>query len=196
MMPSDQIPSLLEVFPEWFTTGLIVAAVVLLLGPIVPLLAIAPFLLGRGAVQRSDSSHGWPSATGNVISAGVESRTSADRDGGAGPRYHLRIAYSYAVHGRDYHGIRLIGVETPGFDKPELAQAAAARYQPGSPVQIFYDPANPGEAVLERAAPGAVALKGAGVLAAIMLVVMGIVGLAIIAVPIWLIARVSGYAFP
>lgn len=185
-MPSDQFPSLLEAFPDWFTTGMIVAAVLLLLGPVVPLLAIAPLLLARGMVLRS---HGWPSATGTVVSAGVERRTSSDRDGGASTSYHLRIAFSYAVQGREYHGSRLIAAAVPGFGKRELAQAAADRYLPGNPVHVYYDPANPGEAVLDPAAPAAAALKGAGV----MLVMLGILGLAVIAVPIWLIGKLAGF---
>ncbi len=191
-MPSDLLSGLLDGFPDWFTTGLIVAAVVLLLAPAVPLLAIAPLLLARGALPRGQ---GWPSAMGTVVSAGVEARTSSPRDGGPSTRYHLRIAYSYAVQGREYHGSRLIGAGAPGFDKPELAQAAARPYLPGNPVQIYYDPANPGEAVLERPAPAGSTLRGAGVAAGIMLAVAGIIGLALVAAPIWLIVKLVGYSF-
>jgi len=195
-MPSDQLPGLLEGFPDWLTTGLIVAAAVLLLAPILPLLVVAPLLAirARGATQQAGASRDWPSVVGSVVSVGIESRPSSSRDGSIS--YYPRIAYSYAVQGREYQGHRLAADGTQGFDKPELAQAAADGYLPGHPVRVYYDPANPGAAVLERAAPAVAQLRGLGVFAGLMLVMLAVVGAAILAFPIWLIVRLFEFSFP
>ena len=114
---------------------------------------------------------------------------SSTRDGEAGGCYHVRISCSYAVQGREYHRDLLPVPPAPGFPDPELARAAASRYRPGSLVQIYYDPANPGEATLAREAP----LKGAGIMAGTLMVMLGAVGLALIVLPVWLIGRLVGY---
>jgi hypothetical protein len=107
----------------------------------------------RPAREAKRAAQAWPSVTGVVLSAQVETQTSWDSTSGAdSTSFHPSITYEYEVNGQRYRGDRLRASD--GFYSmgmlPGSAQAAVDRYRPGAPVTVYYNPQNPHESVLER----------------------------------------------
>jgi hypothetical protein len=107
----------------------------------------------RPAQAARRAAQAWPSASGVVLSAQVETRSAWDSTSGAdSTSFHPAITYEYEVNGQRYRGDRLRASDSfysMGM-LPGSAQAVVNRYPVGAPVTVYYNPANPQEAVLER----------------------------------------------
>ncbi|HSI41034.1 MAG TPA: DUF3592 domain-containing protein [Xanthobacteraceae bacterium] len=136
---------------------------------------------GVGLYRRGAATHAWPSTTGTIASSaaeGVAIRFSFNtfRDNSVGRVFRQRTVYTYCVAGVTYRS------DTTSFGAQSyasfrlLAERGAARFQPGQPVEVFYNPAIPEQAVLTRGAPGQ---------SLVWLVALGLFGLA---------ARLAGLA--
>jgi hypothetical protein len=87
-------------------------------------------------------SESWQPAPGQVVSSRVE-------PGPWGQTSHAVVEYTYAV-GKDQRKARNLRWATEYRLLRSSAEAEAARYPVGAPVEVFYDPENSGDAVLER----------------------------------------------
>jgi hypothetical protein len=116
---------------------------------------LAAFAYGlrlKGAETRK-----WPSTKGVVLASDVELVKV-----GRQYRWWLlnrklirdRTTYSYVVGGVAYRSdcVNLGGQAYASFSA--LARRAALRFEPGAPVDVYYNPLSPTEAVLVRGAPG------------------------------------------
>ncbi len=107
----------------------------------------------RPAREAKRAAQAWPSVTGVVLSAQVDTQTSWDSTSGAeSTSFRPSITYEYEVNGQRYRGDRLRASDafyTAGM-LPGSAQAVVDRYRPGAPVTVYYNSQNPNESVLER----------------------------------------------
>lgn len=99
----------------------------------------------------------WPVATGVVKSSEIaEYKTKGGR------QFMANVAYDYAVDGTNYSGNRLRFGHYAGA--MAAAEADAAKYVAGAPVEVRYDPRKPQTSVLE---PGVAGISVAGLVLAI-----------------------------
>lgn len=113
------------------------------------------FLVGLVAIGfggwnlwRSLECSRWPTVTGVVKSAKMQSST--DNDGGT--TYSPKVAYSYEVAGSRFEGDRLaFGVMSSSSG---YAAGVLSRYPVGQTVTVHYLPEDPSEAVLETGIHG------------------------------------------
>nr|WP_295884805.1 DUF3592 domain-containing protein [uncultured Devosia sp.] len=120
-------------------------------------LAAAMAAFGYGLRQKGAESRKWPSTKGVVLASDV-----VQVQVGRQYRWWLlnrklirdRTTYSYAVGGVTYRSdrVRLGGQAYASFSA--LARRAALRFEPGVPVDVYYNPLSPTEAVLVRGAQG------------------------------------------
>lgn len=112
------------------------------------LTAVGALLIVIGWInhRRAQASLAWPWVLGSVLGSQVASHQSSE----GGTTYSPHVSYTYGVDGRDFHNDRLAFgglVQTSNY---QSAERAAARYVPGSHVQVYYNAQNPQDAVLER----------------------------------------------
>jgi hypothetical protein len=125
-----------------------------------------------GLLRRIAACRRWPTVTGKVMSARIDSFTEED-DSDAGRSHRTprettysdaRIRYAFSVAGRDYQSTRRY-LGRPVFSGgSRTAAKVLAKYPPNAPVTVHYNPANPAEAVLE---PGNLANVHLALIAAI-----------------------------
>lgn len=108
------------------------------------LVGILVTALGVRVAGDMRASRDWPSTAGTVEAADVTMRS----EGNENKRFGAQVRYRYEVAGRAYTGER-VSFESGLSPVRGLAEAAVARYAPGSTVRVFYDPARPDRAVLE-----------------------------------------------
>ena len=124
-----------------------------------PAIAIIGALFGVigfvNARRVANASARWPTAAGTITTSAVieeqiEDETKNDKST-IRKIYHYQVdlRYAYKLDKRDYVGTSATAGWMPIYGLREQAQAVAARYQPGSPVTVYYDPDRPGTAVLE-----------------------------------------------
>ena len=96
----------------------------------------------------------WPTATGTVISSGVESSKMLSAASGGNKVaitvYRANVVYGYDAGGRSYRSRQIRREQISGGE--ELAQGVAGKYPAGSSVRVHYNPSNPADAVLETSA--------------------------------------------
>ena len=114
-------------------------------------LGLGGLIGGLGLIRRERAlgaaSMSWPSVPGVLKSSSLETyRTQGGR------KYMAKVAYDYTVDGTAYSGDRLRFGNTAGALAP--AQADAARYPAGAPVEVRYDPGKPQTATLEAGQSG------------------------------------------
>jgi hypothetical protein len=121
------------------------------------ILAVAIAVFAYGLNRKGAETRTWPSVTGVVTASDAELVK-------VGRQYAWwvlnrklvrdRTTYSYSVSGVAYRSdrIRFGGQTYASFTA--LARRAALRYEPGAPVEVYYNPVSPTEAVLVRGAPG------------------------------------------
>jgi hypothetical protein len=96
-------------------------------------------------VWRAWRTLGWRSTEGVVQSAGWRLK-STDEDSEV---HELLVTYSYDVDGVRHAGAR-VALGGRSFGRRDRADAAVARYAPGTRVTVIHHPRRPAEAVLER----------------------------------------------
>jgi uncharacterized protein DUF3592 len=100
------------------------------------------------AVRReAKAAADWPTVRGKIMESGTESyRTTINKR--RVTLYTAVVEYAYTVHGHDFRSRKIQLNESSGGSEAS-AQAVAARYPKGGPVEVHYDPANPSHAALE-----------------------------------------------
>jgi hypothetical protein len=104
-------------------------------------------------IQRNVSRmRAWPVAAGRIDSAGVHAfKELSTSDSGRRqwvPRFRSNIVYSYEVGGVRFTGDKLGTTGRFSSNISAFARRGAARYAPGSAVEIHYNPENPAESIL------------------------------------------------
>jgi len=122
-------------------------------------LAILIVVFGYALKDKGAATQKWPSAEGVILASHAQKVKFGKRyrPGISARRlFRDRTTYSYTIDGVTYHSDRTsFGAQTYatfGF----FARKAAARFQPGQVLPVFYNPKAPEEAVLIRGAPGQV----------------------------------------
>ena len=115
----------------------------------------------------------WPTVAGVVKSSSVEAYRAQ-----GGKQYMAKVAYDYAVDGTAYSGDRLRFGNRAGA--LATAEADAAKYSAGAPVEVRYEPGKPQTSTLE-AGQGGLSLWG------LVLVIIG-AAITALAVAIYCIA--------
>lgn len=113
---------------------------------------------------RAGEPLGWPTVSGHVVEATVETRRSFASGRSGRTSYRPRVVYEYVVGGRTYSSRQLAVV---GHRFPTEAEARVfldGHYPVGSRPTVHYDPADPSRAVLEveRHSTFSLALGAAG----------------------------------
>ena len=103
------------------------------------------FFAGRRATKAASN---WPFVRGKIVSSSIEA-ISKTENGRTRTTYSPAVEYAYRVNGADYRS-RQIKLGITVFGSQTSAQKQAARYKPGSEVDVHYDPANPSNAALEN----------------------------------------------
>ena len=124
----------------------------------VTIMAVLIVIFGYALHDKGAATHKWPSAKGLVLSSDVVlvkvGRTFAVRMLNKRKLIRDRTTYSYSVDGVIYRSDRTsFGAQTYATFS-YFARRAADRFEPGGPVEVFYNPKSPAEAVLIRGAPG------------------------------------------
>jgi hypothetical protein len=95
----------------------------------------------------------WPVTPGRIDSAGVQEFEALSSDDGGRSRMETRfrsnIVYSYEVGGVRYTGDKLGTTGRFSSNIAGFARRGAARYAPGSAVEIRYNPDKPAESILD-----------------------------------------------
>ena len=107
--------------------------------------AIGTWVGGRGIYRwtKARQSIAWPVAQGTVVYSDVAEKYEID----GGYSYRLALSYTYTVDGKSYEGSR----QTFGRQVPEdeaVVELLAESFEPGEPVEVYYNPERPGQAVL------------------------------------------------
>lgn len=131
-----------------------------LLGTVVLLFVISAALLAFGLffVQEANASRSWPAVTGRAQTVRVTWDLSNRQESMPDRDYYFEVRYTYQVDGKTYTGERYSlggGSNAAGRtynSEDEARAAAAAAYQAGDSITVYYDPAAPESAVLQ---PGA-----------------------------------------
>ena len=141
--------------------------ILLFLGFIFILLgALFLFLTWRGK-KKAETSQGWPTAQGTVLSVGVQEHSSFDDgENTSSVNYEPVVQYQYAVSGQQYSNKR-IAFGANSFDH-STAQKKAGQYAAGMAVMVHYDPAKPADSVLETTAGGSTVFMIVGILFAVI----------------------------
>lgn len=124
--------------------------------PILVLLGAAFSVVAYFRARRlAGASRRWPTAAGIVTTSGVIEEILEDKSNDDKSlirkihRYQIDLRYVYQVGKRDFVGTAAGWGWTAIYGLREAAEKAAAQYQPGQPVTVYYDPEQPGHAVLE-----------------------------------------------
>jgi hypothetical protein len=110
---------------------------------------VGTWLFGRPLV-RAMSGRRWPTTSGKVTAAQVETSNASTNWSMRLP--HLRVAYAYTVDGAEYACDRATFFTGTFVYRNEMAaKAALHRYAKGAAVTVRYDPRDPAYAVLDPA---------------------------------------------
>ena len=118
-------------------------------------IGIGLFALVFGLIQfrTAKASADWPTATGKVVTASVETSSSTDEDGSTSRRYSPRVEYAYTVSGRKYTSNQ-VSVGSKRTYGSRASAEAKLDYRSGQQVTVHYTPGKPDQAVLEPGATG------------------------------------------
>ncbi len=115
---------------------------------------------------------GYATAPGLITHSEVQEQDDGDGDGAT---YRAKLAYTYRVADREYHGARY------GYDQSWSSDGGADRivadHPVGKPVLVYYDPHDPADAVLHAGLDGSDLLLGLFVLP-FNIVMLGLWGVA------------------
>jgi len=93
-------------------------------------------------VWKTSKTAAWPKAVGKVIAS------DAVRGCGKGSSYYPVVRYQYDVGGSVYES-RRITYGNVGCGSKSAAEAHAAEYRVGAPVEVHFNPVSPADAVLQ-----------------------------------------------
>lgn len=100
--------------------------------------------LGCRSLWRADSSKGWPTAEGVIVSSVVGTDYSSD-----GTTYRPEVRFTYAVDGKEYRGNRVQFGGDVWTSWRSSADDVVGRYPEGRRVEVAYAAKDPSESVLE-----------------------------------------------
>jgi hypothetical protein len=137
------------------------------------LAVLAGFLLLRGlpGALALLAARGWREVPATIVGSGVQRYAQrVGNEGGMAAMKRATVAYTYEVDGRTYTGTRAAFGAPVGFGAGlgGIAEAQAARHEPGATVTAWIDPANPANSVLRRSAPSSVVMTGLGLVVAVL----------------------------
>jgi hypothetical protein len=113
------------------------------------LLGAGSFWYGWRTVKKNQAAATWPTGTGKIIGAELDSYIKTDDDGDQTTMYTPLITYEYEVEGQVYTNTR-VRVQAPvatNFQSVQLKKLE--EYPVGSAVKVHYDPFNPEDALLK-----------------------------------------------
>ena len=118
--------------------------------PVLGLIGASVLLTGLFKVRKLRASRSWARTTGTIGEASVrESFSCGDEQTADSYSYIPEIVYQFQVEGHTFRGDR-ISFDRKAYSKRQQAQAVAAGYPVGAPVEVFFDPAKPDQSVLVR----------------------------------------------
>ncbi len=121
--------------------------------PFIIILTVINLVFLRSA-RKAGSSKNWPTTSGHVLSANVSSYRRRNSNGTHSTIYEPKVVYQYTAEGQQYQSSQLSYSMVSGMSAAGWAEGVAARYQPGSSVQVYYNPSKPSDAVLEHSGGG------------------------------------------
>lgn len=113
------------------------------------LIGALAFWYGWRTVKKNQAAATWPTVTGKIIGAELDSYIKTDDDGDKTTMYTPLITYEYVVEGETYTCTR-VRVQAPvatNFQSVQLKELE--KYPIGSAVEVHYDPFNPEDALLK-----------------------------------------------
>ena|SRR2546421_3002460 len=125
---------------------------------------------GVVTVRRGVKTTHWRATSGRITASSMQAGPRVPPGIGKQRSYELRVAYTYEVAGREWHGNRVAFGHEP-FGSYGDVQPRMERYVEGTEVTVYYDPADPSQAVLER---GAASATWFAIALGIVLLVVGI----------------------
>ncbi len=117
------------------------------------IIAIVFVFLAMRSRRKVSAAQNWPTATGKVTFATVETRHSHSSEGGTTTAHYPKIIYEYTANGQRYQSDRITFGSDVGYGNYNRVLQKVASYPINSMVQVYYNPDNPAEAVLEKTAP-------------------------------------------
>jgi hypothetical protein len=158
------------------------------------LLAVAAFMAFASRRQLRTSqlnaklqaeSANWPSAPGQITDVRIDVTRGVVSTGNSitpTQSYQPKVAYLYAVGGRQYRGAR-INFKVLNFTFENRAKKSIKNYKVGAAVPVFYDPADPQVSVLDRdSKPRAVDIST--MFFFVLSVVVGLLGVGMFFIPL------------
>src|SRR2546429_5127182 len=111
------------------------------------LIGVALLIVAIVQARRAVRLARWPTVTGRIVNAAVEDGPPRGRPIPVAS-HRAVVTYVYEVEGKEWESHRVfMGDEQ--FRTGDDARDRVRRYEPGTPVQVYYDPQNPSSAVLE-----------------------------------------------
>lgn len=151
-------------------------SVMLIAGLIFGLLGGGFIIYAQLAKKKAEAAQSWPVVEGRVLLAEVKQHRYHDsRSHRTRVSYEPVVNYSYAVEGCDYTG-KKISFGATRYDS-NTAHNIIAPYTPGNGVNVHYDPAHPEKAVLETEAPGTKIFLIAGIIFALLGLILILFGM-------------------
>lgn len=98
---------------------------------------------GSVVLQNAAVSKTWPTASGRILLAQVDTDTDED-----GTTYSADVSYEYFINDQRYQD-DTVSFGEYGSGNPKHAQEIVDRYPVGQAVTVYYDPEQPKTAVLE-----------------------------------------------
>jgi hypothetical protein len=98
--------------------------------------------MGPRALVEAGATADWPSVAGEVVSCEV---TAPTKTGGS---WRVAMFYAYQLGEARYRSNRWDVHGEQRFSSRGAAEAAAAAYAVGAPIEVLYDPENPSSSVL------------------------------------------------
>lgn len=115
------------------------------------LLGVLALWIGIDNVVKGVASQGWPSTSGVVTSASIDTTYSSNSSSTSAPStatYHPIITYDYSVNAISHSGYTVSFGGYSTTDQKE-AETYLQNYPEGQKVAVFYNPGDHGESVLE-----------------------------------------------
>lgn len=116
-------------------------------------IAIVFVVIALRSRRKVSAAQDWPSTSGKVTYATVETRHSHRSGGGSSTSHYAKVVYEYSANGQRYQSDRITFGSDVGYGNYNRVLQKVASYPVNSTVQVYYNPDNPAEAVLEKTAP-------------------------------------------
>jgi uncharacterized protein DUF3592 len=117
---------------------------------VIAIVFILLWLRGRAKVSAAKD---WPSVSGKVTYATVETRRSRSSRSGSTTSHYPKVVYEYMANGQRFQSSQIAFGSEVGYGNYNRVLQKVASYPINSMVQVYYNPGNPAEAVLEKTAP-------------------------------------------